>query len=136
MTFQHRLIWGIGGAALVYGVAMVIVAVITFMGAGQAEALLGVEDAQLTTEVMSVVAGIEGMLFAVAGVLGMRGAHHPEKLAPFITLATVLTAVSLVEIAMVLNGGSGSIHFDVVAAIWGFVGIVLASRARTEALAS
>lgn len=132
MSWKQYLIRGIAACGIIYGIGMIAAAAITFAGAPQASQILNIDDAQLTTEVMSVLLALYGLIHVVGGVVGWREAPHPEKLGLFIKCAACIACVALILIAMKNVGGVEGIWHNLVTAVWALIGVFLASQVQRD----
>ena len=98
---------------------------------GLGEGLVG-GDA-VASEVLGVLALVVGLYCLVVGVTGARAANSPRSTGKFNVLAAVMLAASLFQVGLgVVSGRVGWV--DVLLAALAVLGLVLAARARAEAV--
>lgn len=130
MSPNCKIVKGISLFMLLLGLVSAIFGIVVATGVIESpDASVG----QLAVQVAGAVLIVVGVCYLVVGVMGALGANNPAKLKPYIIASALLAVVNVIEVILVIIGGTGVAWMNLVLAVLSITGIVYASRARKEA---
>ena len=135
MTFHQRGLKGLSIFMLFLGLAGIVAGAIMVAFAADAPAVAGVENSIVTAEIGGGFLVVEGVLYVITGILGIRIAKDPQHIGTFLVFDAIVALANLAGLILVVTGGSGAVWqytlYLVVAIIAG-VYAVLAHRNQNE----
>lgn len=135
MSFQQRGLKSLSFFMLAIGIISIVVGAIMNAFSVDAPAVAGIEDPVTAARVGGVALIVEGALYALTALLGIRSANNPGRVGAFLVLDSIVILANIVGLSLVATSGTGSVWqyilYIVVAVISGIYA-VQAHRTRDD----